>query len=1030
MLSGLKGEHIWVLAALAFVAGLACLGMFRGGRAHARNIWSFAFGEARDRAIRTAPLLGAWSRRDWRRAPDNSGEDVRRPSVHLQAALRHMSQGLCMFDGQRRLIFCNAQFAAIFALPSRLTQPGVTLREIMDYQVASGSFPGTDPDEFVREMLRIAAENKSSKSLVEFRDGRFIAAAHEPTAEGGWVATFEDVTERLRAEGDLRETRAAMIEAKAEAERAAQQAQAAHQRLQEAFELMPEGVVLFDSQDRLVIWNRRYAELNAEIVDPLVVGMGFEDLLRRGISLGRYPQAEGWEEQWLAMRRALHAMPYSSHEQRLSGERWTRVEERRTGDGGHLGVRIDITELKRREASFKLLFDSNPLPMLVCDQQTLRFLAVNEAAISHYGYSRDEFLSMSTLDIRLPEDWEKVRKVVGKKEGEYGSGETWRHRKKDGALIEVAVHKQALSYEGRASTLLAVIDMTDQRRAQDEIRQTRMFLDAIVENVPASIVVKDARDFSYVLINRAAEEFYGISRGEVIGKNVHEIYPKETADRITASYRMLLAGRPQISDEHEVETPANGLRLVTTKSLPVFDENGSPQYVLTVIDDITERRRAERRVAHLAHHDALTDLPNRAAFAALLTETIQQAAESGGSFAVLSLDLDHFKQVNDVFGHGFGDMLLREVARRLQRVAEPAFLARAGGDEFMLISGFGDQPNTAAALADKLLLALGDEFAIDGRRVRLGLSVGVAVYPADGGDQDLLISNADAALHRAKAEGRLAVRFFEAKMDERARERHALQHDLRLAIERGEFALHYQPQARIDGEVFGFEALIRWRHPRWGMIPPATFIPIAEEHGLITQIGEWVLRQACSEAASWRFPLRIAVNLSPIQFRHGDLPDLVHQILFDTGLAPERLELEITESVLIDDPPRVMAMLRRLKSLGVKMAMDDFGTGYSSLSSLQSFPFDKIKIDRAFISNLESNAQSAAIVRAIIGLGHGLAMPLIAEGVETELQRAILAREGCDEIQGYLIGRPGPIDDYADVTHGIGANRPQRASVG
>ena len=959
-----------------------------------------------------------------------SVDEVRQQNIRLQAALRHMSQGLCLFDGQRRLIFCNARFADMFALPSKLTQPGVTLREIMDYQVASGSYPGSDPDAFVQDMLRIAAENKSSKSLVEFRDGRFIAASHEPTAEDGWVATFEDVTERLRAEGELRETRAAMIEAKAQAERAAQQAQAAHQRLQEAFDLMPEGVVLFDSQDRHVLWNRRYAELNAEIVDPLVAGMGFEDVTRRGIALGRYPQAAGWEEQWLAVRRALHAMPHSSHEQRLAGDRWLRIEERRTADGGSLGVRIDITELKRREASFKLLFDSNPLPMLVCDHETLRFLAVNEAAIKHYGYSREEFLSMSTLDIRLPEDWEKVRRVIGKNEGQYASGETWRHRKKDGALIEVAVHKQALSYEGRASTLLAVIDMTEQRRAEDQIRQTRMFLDAIVENVPASIVVKDARDFSYVLINRAAEEFYGISRHEVIGKNVYEIYPKETADRITASYRLLFAGRPQISDEHEVETPANGLRLVTTRSLPVFGENGSPQYVLTVIDDITERRRAERRVAHLAHHDALTDLPNRAAFAALLTETVRQAAASGESFAILSLDLDHFKQVNDVFGHAFGDMLLSEVARRLQRVSEPAFLARAGGDEFMLISAFGDQPNTAAALADKLLIALRDEFAIDGRRVRLGLSVGVAVHPADGADQNLLISNADAALHRAKAEGRLAVRFFEAKMDERARERHALQHDLRLAIERDEFALHYQPQATIDGEIFGFEALIRWRHPQWGMVPPATFVPIAEEHGLITQIGEWVLRQACLEAASWRFPLRIAVNLSPIQFRHGDLPGLVHEILFQTGLAPERLELEITESVLIDDPPRVMAILRRLKALGVKMAMDDFGTGYSSLSSLQSFPFDKIKIDRAFISNLESNAQSAAIVRAIIGLGHGLAMPLIAEGVETELQRTILRREGCDEMQGYLVGRPRPIGDYAEMTHGCAEGLLQEASAG
>ena len=753
--------------------------------------------------------------------------------------------------------------------------------------------------------------------------------------------------------------------------------------------------------------------------------------MRRGVALGRYPQAAGREKQWMAVRRALHALPESRHEQRLSGDRWLRVEERRTADGGTIGVRIDITELKRREASFKLLFENNPLPMLVCDQETFRLSAVNAAAVKHYGYSREEFLSMSILDVGLSEDRERARDAVREGgEGEHASEDASRHRKKDGSLIEVAVHSQTLSYEGRPSTMLAVIDMTEQRRAEDSNRQTRMFLDAIIENIPASIVVKDARDFSYVLINRAAEEFYGISRDEVVGKSVYDIYPKETADRIAASYRTLLAGRPQIADEHEVQTPANGMRLVTTKSLPVFGEDGLPQYVLTVIDDVTERRRVERQVAHLANHDPLTDLPNRAAFAALLTNSVRRASESGESFAVLSLDLDHFKQVNDVFGHAFGDLLLREVARRLQRVSEAAVLARAGGDEFMLISGFGEQPNTAAVLADQLLVVIKDEFLIEGRPVRLGLSIGVAVYPTDGADQDLLISNANAALYRAKAEGRLAARFFEAKMDERARERHALQHDLRLAIERGEFALHYQPQAKIDGEVFGFEALIRWRHPRWGIVSPATFIPIAEEHGLIMQIGEWVLRQACLEAASWPFPLRIAVNLSPVQFRHGDLPGLIHEVLFQTGLAPDRLEFEITESVLIDDPPRVMSILRRLKALGVKMAMDDFGTGYSSLSTLQSFPFDKIKIDRAFVSNLETNAQSAAIVRAIIGLGHGLDMPLIAEGVETELQRAILKREGCDEIQGYLIGRPCPIADHAQLTHGRAGSSLQQAPAG
>jgi len=957
----------------------------------------------------------------------DSNQELRQQNLRLDAALHQMSQGLCMFDAERRLIVCNTRFADLFALPARLTRAGAPLREIIDYQIASGAYPGDDPEEFVADTLRIVAENKSSKSLLELRSGLIIAVAHEPTVDGGWVSTFENVTERVRAEGELRQTRASLMEARAEAERAAQQAHGAHERLREVFDLIPEGLALFDAQDRHILWNRRYAQLNAEIADPIAPGMSFEDLMRRGLALGRYPEAAGREEQWVLERRALHAMPHSSHEQQVANGRWLRIEEHRTGDGGSVGVRIDITELKRREASFKLLFESNPLPMLVCDQETLRFLAVNEAAIKHYGYSREQFLSMSTLDIRPKEDWEKVRGVIGKAESESAPGTLWRHRKADGSLIEVAVHKQSLSYEGRASSLLAIIDMTEYKRAEDEVRRTRMFLDTIIENVPASIIVKDARDFRYVLINRAAEEFYGVSRDEVIGKDVYDIYPKETADRITTTYRKLLEGRSKMFDEHEVLTPANGLRLVTSKSLPVVDAHGRPQYVLTVLDDITERRRTEQRIAHMAQHDALTDLPNRAAFAAHLAATIERATASSGSFGVLCIDLDHFKLVNDVFGHSVGDALLSEAARRLEGAIGGAFLARVGGDEFMLVSELGDQPSAAAALADRLLMAVSGEFTIDDRQLRLGISIGVAVYPVDGADETSLLGNADAALFRAKSTGRNNVRFFEAEMDERVRERHALKHDLGLAIEREELDLHYQPQARIDGQIFGFEALLRWRHPQWGMVPPATFIPVAEEHGLIMQIGEWVLRRACREAVSWRLPLHIGVNLSPIQFRHGDLPGLIHEVLFQTGLAPERLELEITEGVLIEEPTRVMSILRRLKSLGVKIAMDDFGTGYSSLSSLQSFPFDKIKIDRAFISNIDSNAQSAAIVRAIIGLGHGLDMPLIAEGVETELQRTILKREHCDEIQGYLIGRPRPIADYGELTHGPGGKKLREA---
>ena len=372
---------------------------------------------------------------------------------------------------------------------------------------------------------------------------------------------------------------------------------------------------------------------------------------------------------------------------------------------------------------------------------------------------------------------------------------------------------------------------------------------------------------------------------------------------------------------------------------------------------------------------------------------------------------------------------MRAVAQRLSATLEGAFLARLGGDEFAVIVTESPAPTHAARLAERLLAAVGEDFEIEGHRLRIGLSVGIALYPIDGADGGALLANADAALYRAKAEGRGSIRFFEADMDQRLRERRALLLDLRSAVEQGQFLVYYQPQARIDGEIIGFEALARWQHPTRGLVPPDTFIPIAEESGLIHPIGEWILREACREAASWPKPLHIAINLSPVQFRHGDLAGLVHQVLIDTALAPGRLEFEITESVLIDDLPRALSILRRLKALGVRIAMDDFGTGYSSLSNLQAFPFDKIKIDRSFISDLERNAQSATIVRAVIALGRGLNLPVVAEGVETRAQLEFLASEACSEVQGFLLGRPLPIANYAELV-GRAALPGAKASVG
>ena len=353
--------------------------------------------------------------------------------------------------------------------------------------------------------------------------------------------------------------------------------------------------------------------------------------------------------------------------------------------------------------------------------------------------------------------------------------------------------------------------------------------------------------------------------------------------------------------------------------------------------------------------------------------------------------------------------------RRLEAACQGAFLARLGGDEFAVITPTGSQPAAAEALAEMLSAALDSDIEINGNTLHVGLTIGVGIYPQDGTDAPTLVANTDAALFRAKAEMRGSIRFFEMSMDKQLREKRALQQDLRLAISRDELALHYQPQAHIDGDITGFEALMRWHHPRDGLVPPSTFIPLAEESGLIPVLGEWILRTACREAASWPRSLHVAINLSPVQFQHGDLPRLVHQILLESGLAPSRLELEITEGVLIGDFTRAVSILRRLKNLGVRIAMDDFGTGYSSLSYLQSFPFDKIKIDQSFVANLSHSQQAATIIRAVIALGRGLNLPVVAEGVETEEQLRFLANEHCNEIQGYFVGRPKPIEDYTEA---------------
>ena len=451
------------------------------------------------------------------------------------------------------------------------------------------------------------------------------------------------------------------------------------------------------------------------------------------------------------------------------------------------------------------------------------------------------------------------------------------------------------------------------------------------------------------------------------------------------------------------------------------DMAGVAVAVRGVCQDVTERRATAERIYKLAHHDALTDLANRTLLHERLSAAVARARRSGSTLAVLCIDLDGFKAVNDLHGHGAGDRLLCEVARRLGRnVRENDIVARLGGDEFVVLQDGPATPDATRMLADRLVSVLAEPYEVGaGTQGCVTASVGVALFPDDGDSPDTLLHNADTALYQAKWAGKNGSAFFRPEMDCELRQRRELEHDLRHAAARGEFTLVWQPLAAAagDGRINGFEVLLRWRHPERGLVPPDLFIPVAEACGAITAIGAWVLREACREAARWAAPLVVAVNVSPLQAQQGEaFAEMVEQALEASGLDASRLVLEVTEGVLIREAGRVLAALNRLKALGVRVALDDFGTGYSSLATLRAFPFDKIKIDKSFIANIATGGQDAAIVRAVVGLAHGLGLPVVAEGVETQAQLGVLRIERCEEVQGWLTGRPAAIESFAHLT--------------
>jgi diguanylate cyclase (GGDEF)-like protein/PAS domain S-box-containing protein len=574
------------------------------------------------------------------------------------------------------------------------------------------------------------------------------------------------------------------------------------------------------------------------------------------------------------------------------------------------------------------------------------------------------------------------------------------------------ISRTMLSFLVAAAALVvlgvATIASSMDLRAKRALNRQQVLLDAALENMSQGLCMFDA-DGRILLFNEHYLRMMGRDGIELEGRPMRDVLhelkasgrwdgdPDEFVGHLIAEAHQ---GR---STTHIVEQSGRSIRIVHQ---PI--QSGG--WVAT-FEDITEWQRAQAQITHMARHDALTNLPNRILFREQLEQALR-LAKRGDRLAVLCLDLDHFKDINDSLGHPIGDALLMEVGRRLSEcVREGDTVARLGGDEFAIVQLCGtEEANPAVGLASRIVEAIAEPYHIGGHQLVIGVSVGISLAPDDGKNPDELLKKADLALYRAKADGRGTYRFFEVGMDARAQARRLLELDMRAALLRGEFEVHYQPIRDVAADrIVACEALVRWRHPMRGLISPAKFIPLAEETGLIVQIGEWVLRTACRDAADWPGDIGVAINLSPVQFKNASLMAHVMNALEHSGLPAHRLELEITESVLLQNSEATLATLHALRGNGVRISLDDFGTGYSSLSYLRSFPFDKIKIDRSFVEDVTSRDDSLAIVRAVTGLGRSLGITTTAEGVETVAQLDLLRREGCTQAQGYLFSQPCPV---------------------
>jgi diguanylate cyclase (GGDEF)-like protein/PAS domain S-box-containing protein len=712
----------------------------------------------------------------------------------------------------------------------------------------------------------------------------------------------------------------------------------------------------------------------------------------------------------------------------------------RLGDGDttttyFVAVKQDITERIRSEEirqnnenKYRVLFEDSADANWLMDEKG--FLVCNSAALQMFGYANvAEMKHPANISPPNQPDGRSSQTVAKEKIAaaflHRKERFEWLHQRKNGDIFPAEVCLTALTLSGQPTLLATVRDITERKQAQEALLFKNTLLEAQAETTIDGILVVDESDH-IVLANKQFGLHFGIPN-EVLSTRDDVIVRNYAADQMENSEAFV--ARVKYLNSHRDEKSRDELRLKNGNtfdrySAPLVDSKSQYRGRIWYFRDITARKVAEEQVQFLAFYDALTGLPNRRLLQDRLNQALASARRQKNKLGLLFLDLDRFKDINDSLGHSVGDLLLQEVAERLKRFArEQDTVARLGGDEFLIaLTHVKDTPDAAVA-AERLMDAMSAEFVIQGHSLHVSCSIGISIFPEHGADAETLIKNADAAMYSAKADGRNNFRFFTEDMNAQAVERLTLESGLRSALAKEQLFLMYQPQMDIaTGRITGLEALLRWQHPELGLVPPDKFIRIAENSGLIVPIGEWVLRTACSQIRKWQdegIPaVLVAVNVSAVQFRQEDFCELVRKVLGETGLAPQYLELELTESLLLTNADVMLSISQELKAIGVTLAIDDFGTGYSSFSYLRQFQVSKLKIDRVFIRDVAVNPDDAAITAAIISMAKSLRLKVIAEGVETEEQMSFLRDHQCDEIQGYYFSRPLAVDKVADKLRG------------